>query len=85
LLTSLQASLAGYGFYYRKEDAELVCQTDNYGRNKYHMCGRVGSGPKICQSGPPPMQPECQQFFNTTRIKYPEEFEEIQVNVMINL
>ena len=33
----------------------------------------------MCHTGPPPLSADCQQFFNVTRLKYPEEYEELQV------
>jgi hypothetical protein len=75
----VKANIAGYGLYFRKEGSNLVCQTDNFGRNKYHMCAEHGSGPKVCNTSPAPRSPECQDFFNSHNNTYPEEYEEIQL------
>jgi hypothetical protein len=75
----VKTNIAGYGLYFRKRDNKLQCQTDNYGRNKYHMCAEAGDGPSVCKTSPPPSSPACLHFFNFTNHTYPEEYEEIQV------
>ena len=43
----VKVSLAGYGLYYRRDGGKLICQTDNYGMNKFHMCAVAGNGPQV--------------------------------------
>jgi hypothetical protein len=73
--------IAGYGWYYRqaKEGKRQICLTDNYGRNKYHMCAKSGSGPNVCKTTLPPSSAECQDFFKYVNHTYPDEYEEIQL------
>jgi len=47
------ASIAGYGKYVRK-----ACQTDEYGKSKYHYCAS-----KECLTTTPPIPEECKEFF----------------------
>jgi len=47
------ASIAGYGKYVRK-----ACQTDEYGKSKYHYCAS-----KQCMNTAPPIPEECKDFF----------------------
>jgi len=75
----VKVNLAGYGLYYRKQEDKLICQTDNYGKNKYHMCAEAGDGPNVCKTSKPPTTPICDSFFNFTNHTYPEEYEEIQL------
>ena len=81
--THIKAHLAGYGQFYRRDknnDNKQKCQTDEYGRNKYHMCRDPGSGDEICHlDRPAPQTPACQAFANETHQPYPEEYEEIQL------
>ena len=81
--SSIKANLAGYGQYYRRDmsgDNVQRCETDEYGRNKYHMCAKSGTGEQVCHTDTPaPRTPACQAFFNQTGLAYPEEFEEIQL------
>ena len=81
--TYIKADLAGYGQFYRRDmsgDEVQICLTDQYGRNKYHPCAASGNGDKVCHTKqPPPQTAACQAFFNQTAIRYPEEYEEIQL------
>jgi hypothetical protein len=79
----MQVSLAGYGQFYRRdmgEEDKQRCETDEYGRNKFHMCRDLGRGEQVCHADrPPPRSPACAAFFAATGIAYPEEYEEIQL------
>jgi hypothetical protein len=76
----MKANIAGYGTYYRLNDekTKLICQTDEYGRNKFHMC-TPGKTETVCQKEPPPVTPECTKFFEKVNVTIPEEFEEIKI------
>jgi hypothetical protein len=81
--TAIKADLAGYGQFYRRNmnsEDQQKCQTDEFGRNKFHLCSKDGTGDKICHMDKPaPRTAACSAFFNQTAIPYPEEYEEIQL------
>jgi hypothetical protein len=73
------AFLAGYGKYYRMEDKKTLCQTDEYGRNKFHMCAKTGNSDQICKQDQPPTSSQCSKFFDSVQKTVPEEYEEIKI------
>ncbi len=76
----VKVNIAGYGRYFRRNEyGQQVCQTDNYGRKKYHMCVETGKGSDVCQTGPAPRSSICEHFFNSINKTYPKEYEEIQI------
>ena len=80
---AIKATLAGYGQFYRRDmsdEDKQRCQTDEYGRNKFHMCRDLGRGEAVCHMDkPPPRNRACAAFFAATKMKYPEEYEEVQL------
>jgi len=79
--SGIKANIAGYGSYYRTDDRKRkeICQTDEYGRNKFHMCAESGEAESVCQKDPPPISPECTKFFSKVNMTVPEEYEEIKI------
>jgi hypothetical protein len=76
----VKVNIAGYGRYFRRNEyGQEICQTDNYGRKKYHMCVETGKGSDVCQTGPAPRSSICKHFFNSVNKTYPKEYEEIQI------
>jgi hypothetical protein len=61
------------------EDKKTLCQTDQYGRNKFHMCAKSGSSDNICKKDPPPVSSQCSKFFETVNKTVPEDYEEIKI------
>ncbi len=76
----IKANIAGYGSFYRKKDENMAqCLTDEYGKNKFHMCNEPGRGEDICKDRAPPMSEICSSFFTKTLTEFPAEYEEIQL------
>ncbi len=75
-----KALIAGYGKYYRIENDKDLCQTDQYGRNKFHMCAAAGDGDRVCNKDPAPVSSDCVKFFGTMNKTLPEaNYEEIKI------
>ena len=76
----MKADIAGYGRYYRLgEENKEVCQTDEFGRNKFHMCAKAGEADLVCHKDSPPASPECAKFFSKVNMTMSEEYEEIKI------
>jgi len=59
------ADLAGFGAYHRKDKGKSKCETDGYGKSKYHYCAKEGNtGCKTDQN--PPQSSVCERFFADT-------------------
>ena len=73
--------LAGFGAYHRNEGN--TCQTNEFGKMKYHYCdSRSGNGSDACQNdSPPTMSQECDEFFKdkSTPNSFPTGVEEIRI------
>ena len=54
--------LAGYGKYHRNNGD--TCQTNKFGRNKYHYC--MGKG-NPCKTDDLPQEKECKTFYETNK------------------
>jgi hypothetical protein len=75
----VKANIAGYGSYYRKSAEGQKCLTDEYGKNKFHMCAEMGRGETICKDRAPPESDACATFFTKKLTEFPDEYEEIQL------
>lgn len=74
------AIIAGYGRYFR--DGGKTCQTNNWGKMKFHYCDKAGGmGAEACKQGPPPQDPACKSFFRDPKTpdNVPIEVEEIRL------
>ena len=59
-----------------------VCQTDQFGKMKYHYCEDPGSGKEVCSQEPAPQSPECKTFFEKNKhnvTDVPEDRDEIMI------
>ena len=75
-----QGKLAGYGSYQRNKG--LTCQTNKFGKMKYHYCEDPGNGKQVCHQQAAPQNPACRKFFekNKHKIKdFPEDRDEILI------
>lgn len=72
---SIDHSLAGFGRYYRtNRQGEFVCQTNKFGKAKYHYC-KEGS---VChQNKSPPQDAGCKKFLKKEGI--PDDKDEAMV------
>ena len=78
--SDIKASIAGYGQYYRLDNSQAFCQTDQYGRNKFHMCAIPGQGDDVCKKDSPPLTAGCARFYKSVNQTVTEEdFEEIKI------
>ena len=72
--------LAGYGKYQRNKGQ--TCQTDKFGKMKYHYCEAKGNGKQVCSQDPAPQNPACRKFFEENKQKIqdvPEDRDEILI------
>ena len=72
-----QGKLAGYGKYQR--NGGQTCQTDRWGKMKYHYCEAEGTGKQVCRQGPAPQNPACKTFFKKNKQKVPSDKDEIMI------
>ena len=69
--------LAGYGKYQR--DFGNTCQTNQYGKMKYHYCETKGHGDQVCRKDPAPQNPVCAKFLAKTNVKLSRDLHEIMI------
>ena len=75
----MKANLAGYGTYYRMRNGKPLCLTDEFGRNKFHLCDKLGDGSKVCSTSPPPQAKACKHFLKKKSTKFTDQYEEAQL------
>eukprot|EP00091_Calanus_sinicus_P002228 TRINITY_DN1226_c0_g1_i9.p1 TRINITY_DN1226_c0_g1~~TRINITY_DN1226_c0_g1_i9.p1 ORF type:complete len:512 (-),score=117.34 TRINITY_DN1226_c0_g1_i9:229-1764(-) len=73
-----EGKLAGYGKYFRDSWDKKVCQTNRYGKMKFHYCKNENA---CITDSPPPSSKVCDDFFNRadTPDTVPEDKEEIMI------
>ena len=75
-----EGKLAGFGKYQRNKGQ--TCQTDKFGKMKYHYCEAEGNGKQVCSQDPAPQNPACRKFFEENKQKIqdvPEDRDEIMI------
>jgi hypothetical protein len=75
----LKANIAGYGTYFRTREGKPLCLTDEFGKNKFHICSKLGSGKEVCSTSPPPQTKACEKFLKKKSSKFTDKFEEAQL------
>ena len=69
--------LAGYGKYQRNKGQ--TCQTDKFGKMKYHYCEAKGNGKQVCTQEPAPQNPACRKFLKKNKRRVSRKTEEILI------
>ena len=58
-----------------QRDQGQTCQTDNFGKMKYHYCEAKGTGKQVCKQEPAPQNPTCKTFFEKNKQNVPKDKE----------